>query len=98
MSLSSSCHTQSPAIAGLFFGSQPGHLMLTGHRRVRWSRYDFPRRNDETLNSFCRDKSTTAVDVCALMIPLFCGVRKIATRAGMGGVMAFRAVKHDEHL
>lgn len=72
--------------------------MLPGYRRVRWSRYDFPRRNDKTLNGFSRDKSTTAVDVSALMIPLFCGIRKIATRAGVGGVMAFRTVKHDEHL
>ena len=91
-------NTENPAFAGFSFGSQPGHLMLTGHRRVRRSRYDFPRRNDEALNGFSRDKSTTAVDVSALMIPLFCGIRKIATRAGVSGVMAFRAVKHDEHL
>jgi hypothetical protein len=64
--------------------------------RRRW--YDFTRRNDETLNRLSGDKRATAVDVCALMITLFCRVRKIATCASVGGVMAFWAVKHGEHL
>ena len=85
-----------PVITGYSF-SYP-ELLLSFRSRVRWNRYNLARRHDETLNGFSRDKSTTAVDVCALMIPLFCGIRKIATRAGVSGVMAFRAMKHDEHL
>lgn len=56
------------------------------------------RRNDKTLDSLSGDKSTTAVDICALMIAFFGRVREIAASASMGGVMAFWTVKHDEHL
>lgn len=57
-----------------------------------------PRRHDKTLDCFSGHKRAAAVNVCALVIPLFCGISKIATRAGVGGMMAFRTMKHDEGL
>jgi hypothetical protein len=62
----------------------------------RWNY--FTRRYNETLDRLSGDERATAVDVCALMITLFCRVGKIATSAGVGGVMAFWTVKHGEHL
>jgi len=64
--------------------------------RRRW--YYFTRRNDKALDRLSGDERATAIDVCALMIPLFCRIGKIATCASVGGVMAFRAVEHGEHL
>lgn len=79
-----------------FFGASCLHsdnLLLTCRRWVRQSRGDFSGLHNVAFDCFCRDESATAIDICALMIPLFCGIRKIATRAGVSGVMAFRAVK-----
>jgi len=64
--------------------------------RQRW--HDFTRRYNETLDSLSGNKRATAVDVCALMVTLFGRVRKIATCASVGGVMAFWAEEHGEHL
>jgi hypothetical protein len=64
--------------------------------RRRW--HYLTRRNDKTLDRLSGDKRTAAVDVCALVIPLFGRVSKIATCAGVSGEMAFWTVKHGEHL
>jgi hypothetical protein len=64
--------------------------------RRRW--HYLTRRNDKAGKGFGRDKGAAAVDICALMIALFCRVREIAASASVGGVVAFWAVKHDEHL
>jgi len=62
-------------------------------------RWDYlTRRNDKALDRFRSDKGATAVDVSALVIALFGRVREIATRASVGGEVAFWTVKHDEHL
>lgn len=60
--------------------------------------YYNPRRYDKALDGFGGHKRRAAVDVCALVIPLFGRVSKIATCAGMSGEMAFWTVKHGEHL
>lgn len=60
--------------------------------------YYNPRRYDKALDGFGGHKRRAAVDVCALVIPLFGRVREIATCASVGGVMAFWTVKHGEHL
>jgi hypothetical protein len=57
-----------------------------------------PRRYDKALDRLSGHKRRAAVDVCALVIPLFGRVSKIATCAGVSGEMAFWTVKHGEHL
>jgi hypothetical protein len=64
--------------------------------RRRW--YYFTRRNDKALDGLSGDKCRAAVDVSALMVTLFRRVRKVAACASMCGKMAFRTVKHGEHL
>lgn len=76
----------------------PMNLLLAGCCRVRRRWHDFTRRYNETLDCLSSDERTTAVDVCALMITLFCRIGKIATSASVGGVMAFWTVKYGEHL
>jgi hypothetical protein len=65
---------------------------------VRWRWHYFTRRNDKALYRFSGDKCRAAIDICALVIPLFGRVSKIATCAGVSGEMAFWTVKHGEHL
>jgi hypothetical protein len=64
--------------------------------RCRW--YYYSRRYNKALDRFGGHKRRAAVDVCALVIPLFGRVGKIATCAGVSGKMAFWTVKHGEHL
>lgn len=63
-----------------------------------WSGNNCSWRNDKALDRLSGHKRCAAVDVCALVITLFGRVSKIATRASVGGVMAFWTVKHGEHL
>lgn len=65
---------------------------------MRNRRYHYSRRYDKTLDRFGGHKRGAAVDVCALVIPLFGRVSKVATCAGVSGEMAFWTVKHVEHL
>jgi hypothetical protein len=74
------------------------NLVLTRCSRVRRRWLDFTRRYDKALDRFSGHKRRAAVDVCALVIPLFGRVSKIATCAGVSGKMAFWTVKHGEHL
>nr|DAQ83332.1 MAG TPA: hypothetical protein [Caudoviricetes sp.] len=64
--------------------------------RRRW--LHLTRRNDKAFYSFSGDKRSAAVDVCALMVTLFRRVRKVAACASVCGKVAFRTVKHGEHL
>jgi len=74
------------------------HLLLAGRCRVRCRWYYNARRNDKALDRLSGHKRRAAVDVCALVIPLFGRVSKVATCTGVRGEMAFWAVKHGEHL
>jgi len=65
---------------------------------MRWDWYYFAGRNDKTFYRLSGHKRRAAVDVCALVIPLFGRVSKVATCAGVRGEMAFWTVKHGEHL
>ena len=71
-------------------------LARRGGMRRHW--HDLPRRYNKALDRFGGHKRRAAVDVCALVIPLFGRVGKIATCAGVSGEMAFWTVKHGEHL
>jgi len=64
--------------------------------RRRW--YYLTRRNDKALDGLSGDKGRAAVDVSTLVIELFRRVRKVAACASVCGKMAFRAMKHGEHL
>jgi len=57
-----------------------------------------PRRYYKALDRFGGHKRRAAVDICALVIPLFGRVSKIATCAGVSGEMAFWTAKHVEDL
>lgn len=81
-----------------FYCSVPRDLLLAKDCLMLWHWHYLTRRNDKTLNRLSGDERTTAVDVCALMLTLFCRIGKIATSASVGGVMAFWTVKHGEHL
>jgi hypothetical protein len=73
-------------------------LLLTRSSRMRRRWHYLTRRNDKTLHRLSGDKCTAAVDVCALVIPLFGRISKVAACAGVSGEMAFWTVKHSEHL
>lgn len=65
---------------------------------MRCRRYYYPRRYDKALYRFGGNKRRAAVDVCALVIPLFGRISKVAACAGVSGEMAFWTVKHGERL
>lgn len=88
----------SPANTRLFLALHPMNLLLT-RLCWMWGRWHYLTwRNDKTLYRLSGDKRATAVDVCALVIALLSGIRKVTASTSVCGKFAFWTVKHDKHL
>jgi hypothetical protein len=65
---------------------------------MRWNRIDKRRLGNDIGDGLEGFKRTAAIDIRALMIPLFCFTAKIATRSSMSGSLAKRTIHHMDNL
>lgn len=62
--------------------------------RMRWGIFDYTWRHDESHDGFVSNKRSTAIDVLALTISLFCLVCYAKATSCMRSMSAFWAIHH----